>query len=712
VFAWLHKFDNTVQVLAEGLITEVNASINKAVSEAIERSKVQDSGADEATPTVDPAAADSVVADAGESGDALAATQVVDSQPVPQPQTIHADLAKALHDAWDLTEKGFEGAVKRHTRCIRRQLLRMLKFLHRKRTEFIKFMNIGDSRQVLIDEYVAFLNSLNEEQRSRAEIKAELHLRGTTLQTKIWDLCDKAREASEKELYRIMAEGWVNLRIRRVFTRFAALVQAELLRFSESVRIARDFNFAAYGLPLPLCETPPPDVLAPTIEKLKSDFDRIAAEESAMWASVLSDAPAAAAPPVDPKAKGKAAAPAPAAAAAPLEAPKPGEGLVDGLRSVDSALLAAFESCIQKALGFAVDPDMSSDGDERTQAAAAEAVGQVVRIETDILKRRLARLKHHLRDTVAMFRQREADLHVALDNATAQRFKNEMLAVAGLMVTIKTCIENNTKVSHKISIEQSTLLQDVAVCLDPSDVFVHTPPPPIESESAFVPSGHQLCSLIRVLSVAASGATTLALSSIFPTISAALTVDGPKLQPAAWQAATAGQWAALLGRFDFTLTGMCDWRLLAVVLSGLRCDAHDLFASSAVVAAAEVGKTQAEEALAFLDRSTASVRDAAGRIVFNGANPALVRDALIAAFSSNGAVDLASLLISLSIRSVNSSPAIAALTTSAHLFGGGLVSLSAFSAAMRCCVHLPLAVSANSVRLSDEGILLVQRWFY
>jgi len=32
----------------------------------------------------------------------------------------------------------------RHTRCVRRQLLRMLKFLHRKRTEFVRFMNSGD----------------------------------------------------------------------------------------------------------------------------------------------------------------------------------------------------------------------------------------------------------------------------------------------------------------------------------------------------------------------------------------------------------------------------------------------------------------------------------------------------------------------------------------------------------------------------------------
>ena len=88
----------------------------------------------------------------------------------------------------------------------------MLKFLHRKHTEFVSYMNTGDGRQVnekpqpchpqtlqalppshptptpqqvLIDDFVTFLNSLSEEQRTRDEIKAELHLRASTLQTKV-----------------------------------------------------------------------------------------------------------------------------------------------------------------------------------------------------------------------------------------------------------------------------------------------------------------------------------------------------------------------------------------------------------------------------------------------------------------------------------------------------------------------------------------------
>ena len=380
------------------------------------------------------------------------------------------------------------------------------------------------------------------------------------------------------------------------------------------------------------------------------------------------------------------------------------QGLTDGLRPVDVALFAALEACIQKALGLAVEPDMTCDGDESARSAAAAAVGEVVGIETDILKRRLARLKHHLRDTVTMFRQREADLHIALDNATLHRFKSEMQAVAGLMATLKTCIEKKTKVTHRISIEQSTLLQDVAICLDPSDVFVHAPPPPSETESGFVPSGFQLSSLISSLAASSAGACILDSSSIFPAISAAVALGGPSLQPAAWQAASAGQWADLLVRLDLTQTGMCDWRLLAVMMSGLRCVAEDLFEAAAATAAVQVDKTQAEQALAFLDRSSPpSVRDATGRLVFSGANPAVIREALLAAFSSSGSVDIASLLISLSIRSPHPSPAVAALTTAAHLLGGGSVSFDAYAAAMRCCAHVPLAVSDKAARLSDEG---------
>ena len=707
-FSWLQKFGNVVNVAAEGSISEVNSSINQAIAQAVEKSHqnapaanqaAAPPAASEATPAADADAMDQAAVP-GEEGDALASTQAVDSQPAPEPQAIHVDLAKALHEAWELTEKSFEGSVKRHTRCVRRQLLRMLKFLHRKRSEFIKFMNIGDARGTILDELVTFLNSLSEEQRSRDEIKSELHLRAATLQTKVWELCDKAREASEKELYGIMAEGWVNVRVRRVFTRFCALVQAELLRFSESVRIARDFHFAAFGLALPTCETPPPDVLSSTIDKFKADFERITAEESTMWSSILSDAPAAAAP-VDPKAKGKAAAPAPAAA--PVEAPKPGEGLTDGLRPVDATLFASFEACIQKSLQLAAEPDMACDGDERGRAAAVEAVQGVVGVETDILKRRLGRLKYYLRDTIAMFRQREADLHVALDNAIAQRFKSEMQAVAGLMVVLKKHIEKKTKVTHRLSIEQSTLLQDVATCLDPSDVFLHAPPPPIETESGFVPSGFQLSSLVSVLSTCAAGARTLDSSAIFPAISAALALGGPLLQPVAWQAASAGQWAELVACLDLTQSGVCDWSLLAVVMSGVRCAAEDLFEAAASAAAAQVDVAQAHQALAFLDRNAASSRDATGRLVYSGSNPAIVRAALISAFSSSGKVDIASLLISLSVRSLHASPAVAALSTAAHLIGTGSITLDAYTAAMRCGAHMPLSVSAKSARLSNDG---------
>ena len=143
-----------------------------------------------------------------------------------------------------------------------------------------------------------------------------------------------------------------------------------------------------------------------------------------------------------------------------------------------------------------------------------------------------------------------------------------------------------------------------------------------------------------------------------------------------------------------------------MVMSSVRCAAEDLFAAAAAAAAAQVDKAQAEQALAFLNRTATSARDATGRVVFNGANPSIVRDALISAFSSSGTVDLASLLISLSIRAPHASPTIAAITTAAHLLGNGALSFSAYSAVMRCCAHVSLTGSIKSARLSDEGALI------
>ena len=109
------------------------------------------------------------------------------------------------------------------------------------------------------------------------------------------------------------------------------------------------------------------------------------------------------------------------------------------------------------------------------------------------------------------------------------------------------------------------------------------------------------------------------------------------------------------------------------------------------------------ENLLFLNRSASSGHDSTGRAVFTGSNPTIVRDALVTAFTCAGAIDLASLLISLAARSLHTSPTVAALSTAAHLLGNGSLSFDAYAAAMRCCAHLPLAVSAKSARLTNEG---------
>ena len=113
------RFGNTVQVSAEGAIAEVNAAISKAIAEAVEASKQQPAAA-AAAPAPAPADAPAAPADSasdeaadGGDGDALASTQVADGPVKPVPNAIHIDLAKALHEAWEQTEKGFEGSVKR-----------------------------------------------------------------------------------------------------------------------------------------------------------------------------------------------------------------------------------------------------------------------------------------------------------------------------------------------------------------------------------------------------------------------------------------------------------------------------------------------------------------------------------------------------------------------------------------------------------------------
>ena len=77
--------------------------------------------------------------------------------------------------------------------------------------------------------------------REDDETKMELHQRIDDLRERLWNICDERKEQAEGERETVMNDGWLDDRLGVLSNFYITMMQAELDRFQDTVRMMKDY---------------------------------------------------------------------------------------------------------------------------------------------------------------------------------------------------------------------------------------------------------------------------------------------------------------------------------------------------------------------------------------------------------------------------------------------------------------------------------------
>uniref|UniRef100_A0A674CNT1 Sperm flagellar 2 n=1 Tax=Salmo trutta TaxID=8032 RepID=A0A674CNT1_SALTR len=114
------------------------------------------------------------------------------------------------------------------------------------REEFKQYLQRPDLKQEFVSQWQQNYNSIPKDMRDDEETKAELHQRLDDLRERLWDICDKRKEEAGQERAAIMCDGWLEDHTAVLINHFSTLMQVEVDRFQDSLRLLRDYYTGMY----------------------------------------------------------------------------------------------------------------------------------------------------------------------------------------------------------------------------------------------------------------------------------------------------------------------------------------------------------------------------------------------------------------------------------------------------------------------------------
>ncbi len=84
-------------------------------------------------------------------------------------------------------------------------------------------------------------NEVSDDVREDEETRGELHQRVDDLRERIWSICDERKEQAEKERGSVMNDGWLDDHLGLLNNHYLTLMQAEVDRYQDTVRLLKDY---------------------------------------------------------------------------------------------------------------------------------------------------------------------------------------------------------------------------------------------------------------------------------------------------------------------------------------------------------------------------------------------------------------------------------------------------------------------------------------
>ena len=82
---------------------------------------------------------------------------------------------------------------------------------------------------------------MSDDIRDDEETRAEMHERVDDLRERLWTICDERKEQAEKERVTVMNEGWLEDRLGILSNDYITVLQCELDRFQDTLRLLKDY---------------------------------------------------------------------------------------------------------------------------------------------------------------------------------------------------------------------------------------------------------------------------------------------------------------------------------------------------------------------------------------------------------------------------------------------------------------------------------------
>ncbi|XP_053393746.1 sperm flagellar protein 2-like isoform X2 [Mercenaria mercenaria] len=195
--------------------------------------------------------------------------------PPPQPgseewefvdQFINENLAKVLADHWEHVENMYIKNGKFVFRKIRDERENIYRYFYQIRKDFLAYLRRPDHKQEFVSQFQKEYNEIPDDMRDDDETKMELHQRVDDLRERLWNICDERKEQAENERETVMNDGWLDDRLGVLSNFYITLMQAEVDRFQDTVRMMKDYYRGMEGeipdelnpnyIRLPLVELP------------------------------------------------------------------------------------------------------------------------------------------------------------------------------------------------------------------------------------------------------------------------------------------------------------------------------------------------------------------------------------------------------------------------------------------------------------------------
>uniref|UniRef100_A0A674CNV3 Sperm flagellar 2 n=1 Tax=Salmo trutta TaxID=8032 RepID=A0A674CNV3_SALTR len=152
------------------------------------------------------------------------------------------EIPEYLVPYWENVCNSYVTNVKAVMQNLRRERILIIHHLE----EFKQYLQRPDLKQEFVSQWQQNYNSIPKDMRDDEETKAELHQRLDDLRERLWDICDKRKEEAGQERAAIMCDGWLEDHTAVLINHFSTLMQVEVDRFQDSLRLLRDYYTGMY----------------------------------------------------------------------------------------------------------------------------------------------------------------------------------------------------------------------------------------------------------------------------------------------------------------------------------------------------------------------------------------------------------------------------------------------------------------------------------